>query len=91
MHCILRSLWSTNNQINHKGFQQYGLFERRTKLFYMNFLLVDAEWRHTMQLPGVQLYLGVLRGASYPQLDYIMFEITLIFDKWLPRQWNLVI
>ena len=57
INCILRSFGSTWNQVNHV-FQQYVLFERRTKSFYMILPLGDARWRHTMRYPGV------LRGAS---------------------------
>ena len=40
------------------GFQQYALFERRVKLFYMILPLADARWRRATRYPGV------LRGAS---------------------------
>ena len=43
-----------------KGFQQYALFERRTKLLYMIFLLVDARWRCTTRYPhGTTVPLGI--------------------------------
>ena len=56
-------VFGSKNQVNHNSFQQYALFERRTKLLYMILPLADARWLHTTHYPGV------LRGVSYLKSD----------------------
>ena len=57
-------------QVNHNSFQQYVLFERPTKLFYI-LLQVDTRWRHSMRYPRVPHGAPFENPGSAPEKDYM--------------------